>query len=260
MHSSPHGYPSPVPGAPPDPARRLPVDPAARLLVVPGPVRDAAHRPRPLRRDAAAAARRRQRRRPQRRLADGAAEGLARPRPARAAAARRACAARCSPCRSPTRSFEVVSAFDVIEHCDPEDDALARAAPGARARRPPARLRAGLPVGVDRPRRRERPPPPLHPAAGGRRARGRRLRGTPRDLRLRRRSSRCSSPSGPSARRATGCARAYAAGPADVVDVPAGRARRRAGAARACAGWDERVLDARDLPFGSSVFLAAVKP
>ena len=48
-------------------------------------------------------------------------------------------------------TFDVVGAFDVIEHCDPEAQALAELAPGAGAGRPAARLGAGLPVGVDRP-------------------------------------------------------------------------------------------------------------
>jgi hypothetical protein len=47
--------------------------------------------------------------------------------------------------------------------------------------------------------------------------------------------------------------------PADVVDVPQvgpGLERLLLGLCR----WDEQVLNHRDLPFGSSVFLAAVRP
>ena len=52
--------------------------------------------------------------------------------------------------------------------------------------------------------------------------------------------------------------RARVDGPADIVDVPpVGPTLERVllGLCR----WDERVLAVRDLPFGSSVFLAAVK-
>jgi hypothetical protein len=48
-------------------------------------------------------------------------------------------------------------------------------------------------------------------------------------------------------------------GPADVVDVPqVGRTLERI--LLALCRWDARMLAHRDLPFGSSVFLAAVKP
>ena len=47
--------------------------------------------------------------------------------------------------------------------------------------------------------------------------------------------------------------------PADVVDVPqVGPALERV--LLALCRWDGRMLAHRDLPFGSSVFLAAVKP
>ena len=70
-------------------------------------------------------------------------------------------------------------------------------------------------------------------------------------------SSRCSWPSAPSAAARHRLARRTHR-PADVVDVPEvgpGLERVLLGLCR----WDERVLTSRDLPFGSSVFLAAVK-
>ena len=48
------------------------------------------------------------------------------------------------------------------------------------------------------------------------------------------------------------------AGPADIVDVPLVGTRAQRLLLGLC-HWDERVLARRDLPFGSSVFLAAVK-
>ena len=69
-------------------------------------------------------ARRRQRRRPERRLAERAAARC------RSTSTRAGCGRRrhlrlaAGAARSPTRSFEVVSAFDVLEHCEPEAVAL----------------------------------------------------------------------------------------------------------------------------------------
>ena len=59
-------------------------------------------------------------------------------------------------------AFDVVSAFDVIEHCDPEATALVGGAPGAAPGRPVRHVGARLLVGLERLRRRQRPPPPLH--------------------------------------------------------------------------------------------------
>ena len=60
-----------------------------------------------------------------------------------------------------------------------------RAGPRARARRAAAALGAGLPVGLVRPRRPRRAPPPLHPAPAGGGGRGRRAAGRALDVRLR---------------------------------------------------------------------------
>jgi SAM-dependent methyltransferase len=155
-------------------------------------------------------------------------------------------------------SFDVVSAFDVIEHCEPEQDALRELhrvlAPGGRLlvsvpayqwawsdhdvanghhrRYTRTRAVAALEAAGFEVRRATYGFAGVFPAFAGERA----LRG------LRHRLSR----------RRT-------AGPADVVDVPeVGTTVERVllGLCR----WDERVLAHRDLPFGSSVFLAAVRP
>ena len=65
-------------------------------------------------------------------------------------------------------SFDVVAAFDVVEHCEPEGTALAELARVLDPGRPAADVGAGVPVGLDPLRRRERPPPALHPAPGDR--------------------------------------------------------------------------------------------
>ena len=82
-------------------------------------------------------------------------------------------------------TFDVVCAFDVVEHCEPEALALDRAVAGAQAGRAAADLGAGLPVGVDRVRRGERPPPALHPSARRAGRPGGRAGGDPVDVRLR---------------------------------------------------------------------------
>jgi SAM-dependent methyltransferase len=155
-------------------------------------------------------------------------------------------------------SFEVVTAFDVIEHCEPEQDALREL---HRVLAPGGRLLASVPAyqwawsdhdvanGHHRRYTRGRAVEALEaagfevrratygfagvfPMFAGERA----LRAVRHRLAQRRRT-----------------------GPADVVDVPeVGPAVERVllGLCR----WDQRMLTHRDLPFGSSVFLAAVRP
>ena len=70
------------------------------------------------------------------------------------------------------------------------------AQPGAAARRPDAAVGAGVRLGVVGPRRPGRPPPPLHPPAAGAAGRAGRADRRAVDVRVRRRCSRSSSPSG----------------------------------------------------------------
>ena len=154
-------------------------------------------------------------------------------------------------------AFEVVGAFDVVEHCDPEDVALAEL---RRVLEPGGRLLMSVPayqwawsdhdVANGHHRRYTRPRAvaalesagfevvrstygfaSVFPAFVAERA----IRGLKRRL-----------------------SRAADAGPADVVDVPPVGARLERALLGLCR-WDERLLARRDLPFGSSVFLAAVK-
>ncbi len=155
-------------------------------------------------------------------------------------------------------SFDVVSAFDVIEHCDPEERAVSEL---VRVLAPGGRLLVSVPAyqwaWSD------------HDVANGHHRRY-----------TRRRAVAALGGSGLVVERATyGFAgvfplfagerlarrlrhrlrRSRPAGPADVVDVPQVSARLE----RLLMGLsrlDERALRVRDLPFGSSVFVAAVKP
>jgi SAM-dependent methyltransferase len=154
-------------------------------------------------------------------------------------------------------SFDVVGAFDVIEHCEPEGDALREL---LRVLEPGGRLLASVPAyqwaWTD------------HDVANGHHRRY-----------TRERAVGAVESAGFEVLRATygftGVFPAFAAeravravrhrlarghqGPADVVDVPdVGPVLERIllGLCR----WDARMLAHRDLPFGSSVFLAAVKP
>ena len=154
-------------------------------------------------------------------------------------------------------SFEVVGAFDVLEHCEPEDLALTEL---HRVLEPAGRLLLSVPAyqwaWSD------------HDVANGHHRRY-----------TRDRAAAAVRAAGFDVVRATyGFAAVFPAfaaeravrsvrhrlaptrqpGPADVVAVPSVSPRAERLLLRLCR-WDEWVLDHRDLPFGSSVFLAAVK-
>lgn len=154
-------------------------------------------------------------------------------------------------------SFEVVTAFDVIEHCEPEDQALREL---HRVLEPGGRLLVSVPAyqwaWSD------------HDDANGHYRRYTRPRAVAAleeaGFAVRRATYGFSSVFPMFAaervlRRARGrLSRRDPDGPADVVDVPqvgAGLERMLLGLCR----LDERVLTRRDLPFGSSVFVAAVR-
>ena len=134
-------------------------------------------------------------------------------------------------------SFDLASAFDVVEHCEPESVAAGRARPGARSRRSAAAVGAGLPVGVVRPRRAGRSPPALHPAAAGLRGGGCGVRRTSGQLRLRRGvpavRGRAAGPSGQEAGRHPRAAGAVRRGGAGAARALAGRGAVAAGPRRA---------------------------
>jgi SAM-dependent methyltransferase len=155
------------------------------------------------------------------------------------------------------RAFEVVGAFDVVEHCDPEDVALAEL---HRVLAPGGRLLLSVPayqwawsdhdVANGHHRRYTRPRAVAAVRAAG------------FDVVRATYGFAAVFPAFVAERAVRGVrhrlAPARGAAPADVVDVP----RVSAGLERLLLGlchWDERVLTHRDLPFGSSVFLAAVK-
>jgi SAM-dependent methyltransferase len=155
-------------------------------------------------------------------------------------------------------AFDVVSAFDVLEHCDPESVALAEL---HRVLRPGGRLLLSVPAyqwaWTD------------HDVANGHHRRY-----------TRGRAVRAVRSAGFDVLRATygftavfpafaaervlrkvrhGLVASGAQGPADVVDVPPVSPFVERMLLRLC-HLDERVLVRRDLPFGSSVFLAATRP
>jgi SAM-dependent methyltransferase len=154
-------------------------------------------------------------------------------------------------------SFEVAGAFDVLEHCDPEALALAEL---HRVLEPGGRLLVSVPAyqwaWTD------------HDVANGhhrRYTRGRAVqvvREAGFDV-VRATYGFAAVFPAFAAERAVRAVRqrltsGRAGGPADIVDVPRVGARVERVLLGLCR-WDERILGRRDLPFGSSVFLAAVK-
>jgi SAM-dependent methyltransferase len=166
-------------------------------------------------------------------------------------------------------SFEVVGAFDVVEHCDPEDHALAEL---RRVLQPGGRLLLSVPayqwawsdhdVANGHVRRYTRPRAvsvvedagfevlratygftAVFPAFVGERA----VRALRHRLGHR-----------PGHRLGHRRVPTRDGAPADVVDVPPVGPRVERVLLGLCR-WDERVLGRRDLPFGSSIFLAAAK-
>jgi SAM-dependent methyltransferase len=153
-------------------------------------------------------------------------------------------------------SFEVVSAFDVLEHCEPEDVALGEL---HRVLEPGGRLLVSVPAyewaWSD------------HDVANGhhrRYTRGRAVGAVRRagfDVRRATYGFGAVFPLFAAERllrRVRHRLHPATAGPADIVDVPEiGPSVERVllGLCR----WDDRLLRRRDLPFGSSVFIVAVK-
>jgi SAM-dependent methyltransferase len=155
-------------------------------------------------------------------------------------------------------SFEVVTAFDVIEHCEPEDTALQEL---HRVLEPGGRLLVSVPAyqwaWTD------------HDVANGHHRRYTRPRAVAAleraGFEVRRATYGFTSVFPMFAaewmlrRVRTGLGRHQApGGPADVVDVPEVGAATERLLMRLCR-LDERLLGSHDLPFGSSLFLAAVR-
>ena len=154
-------------------------------------------------------------------------------------------------------AFEVVGAFDVVEHCDPEDLALAEL---HRVLDPGGRLLLSVPAyqwaWSD------------HDVANGHHRRYTRpravaaVRGAGFDVVRATYGFTGVFPAFVADRAVRGVRHWFgssrAGGPADIVDVPHVSACLERVLLGLCQ-WDERVLTRRDLPFGSSVFVAAVK-
>lgn len=154
-------------------------------------------------------------------------------------------------------AFEVVGAFDVVEHCEPEDVALAEL---HRVLEPGGRLLLSVPAyqwaWTD------------HDVANGHHRRYTRpravaaVRAAGFDVARATYGFAAVFPAFVAERAVRGVRHRLApspgAGPADIVDVPPVSPRLERLLLGLCR-WDERLLSRRDLPFGSSVFLAAVK-
>ena len=157
-------------------------------------------------------------------------------------------------------AFDVVAAFDVIEHCEPRGRRARRDLAGAGTRRAPPAVGAGLSVGVDALRRPQSALPPLHPGARVRRDAGAQRVRDPE------RRPTCSPAPSPSSLPIAWRTRLREAGTPGSDPGP-GRGARAAldepGPGELMlptASVDRKLLRAWDLPFGSSVVAAGRKP